>query len=400
MTGMGTIDAAVAALKAGAFDYFTKPLADDDRLTRTIANAAEKRRLKTRTQALEQMLDVKQNFEDLVGQSSKMSEVFKLVDAVAKAPSTVLLQGESGTGKELVARAIHRRSLRSHKPFVAVNCSALTETLLESELFGSHVKGAFTGALSSKKGLFQTASGGTLLLDEVGDMPVSTQVSLLRVLQEGEVRPVGSTESLPVDVRVIAATNVDLEKAMREGRFREDLFYRLNVISIQLPPLRDRPEDIPPLVHHFIQRYAKTLGKGVRGVTKDAMARLLRHTWRGNVRELENVIERAIVLTPGAELTESDLPASIGAELSNGEVEAASLIHLPFYQAKDLTVNAFARRYTTSIMRQSQGNVTHAARLAGIDRSNFRRLLKEYGVPARTEPEDEQQVEPLRDRPA
>ncbi len=387
ITGQGTIDAAVEALKAGAYDYFTKPLEDPDRLVRTLGNAAKKRRLATRTVVLERMLEVKETFEDLVGQSSKMTEVFKLVGAVAYAQSTVLIQGESGTGKELIARALHRRSPRHGKPFVAINCGALTETLLESELFG-HLKGAFTGALANKRGLFQAANGGTLFLDEIGDMPLSTQVRLLRVLQEGEVRPVGSTESVTVDVRVVAATNVDLAKAKSNGRFREDLFYRLNVISVQLPPLRDRPEDVPPLVQHFLSHYGKKAGKQLVGVTKEAMGVLSSHPWPGNVRELENVIERAVVLAQGREISVAELPPGLGAADSGGEVEAASLAHLPFSQARELNHSAFERRYASGVLRRSQGNISRAAELAGMDRSNFRRLLKQHGIAARVEPDD------------
>ncbi len=387
MTGHGTIDAAVEALQAGAFNYLTKPFVEHDRLLHTLGNAVAQRRLTLRTQHLERMLEVKERFEDLVGASPKMTEVFKLIDAVAYAPSTVLIQGESGTGKELVARALHRRSPRKDRPFVAVNCSALTETLLESELFG-HVKGAFTGAVSAKRGLFQAADGGTLFLDEIGDMPPSVQVRLLRVLQEGEVRPVGANENLKVDVRVVAATNVDLQKARAAGQFREDLFYRLNVISLQLPPLRDRLEDIPPLVAHFIARYAKKSGKPVSGVSKGAMARLVAHAWPGNVRELENAIERAVVLAPGPELTEAELGPEIGVAAAGGEVDPSSLAHLPFYQARDLNQAAFERRYCATLLRKTQGNISRAAELAAVDRSNFRRLLKQHGIAARSEPDD------------
>jgi len=388
VTGHGTVDAAVAALKAGAFDYFTKPFSDHERLIRTLTNAAEQRRLKSRTAQLERMLEVKESFEDLVGTSAKMTEVFKLIDSVAYASSTVLIQGESGTGKELVARALHRRSPRKNKAFLAVNCGALTETLLDSELFG-HLKGSFTGALSNKRGLFQAADGGTLFLDEIGEMPPQTQVRLLRVLQEGEVRPVGSNEPVHVDVRVVAATNVDLAKAKSAGKFREDLFYRLNVISVQLPPLRDRPEDIAPLVQHFIAKYSKKSGKTIGGVARAALERLVAHAWPGNVRELENAIERAVVLCQGHELSADDLPANIGAEAKASGDEPASLTHLPFYQARELNHAAFERRYCSTILRKTEGNITRAAELAGVDRSNFRRLLKQHGIAARNEPGDE-----------
>ncbi len=388
VTGHGTIDAAVEALKLGAFDYFTKPFTDHDRLVRTLHNAAAQRKLKSRTAQLERMLEVKESFEDLVGTSPKMTEVFKLIDSVAYASSTVLIQGEPGTGKELVARALHRRSPRKARPFVAVNCGALTETLLESELFG-HLKGSFTGAIANRRGLFQAADGGTLFLDEIGEMPPATQVRLLRVLQEGEVRPVGSNESVHIDVRVVAATNVDLAKAKAAGKFREDLYYRLNVIALQLPPLRERPEDIAPLVHHFVAKFAKKAGKTLTGVTRAAMEKVVAHGWPGNVRELENAIERAVVLCQGSELGAEDLPPNIGAEGKPAADEPASLTHLPFYQARELNHAAFERRYCSTILKKTEGNITRAAELAGVDRSNFRRLLKQHGIAAKADPGDE-----------
>jgi DNA-binding NtrC family response regulator len=387
MTSQASVSAGVAAVKAGAFDYLTKPFHDEERLVLTLTKAAEHRALRHRASTLEGMLSLKENFEDLIGRSPKMAEVFKMVDAVAPSNSTVMIQGESGTGKELIARALHRRSARHAKPFLAINCGALTETLLESELFG-HVKGSFTGALTSKKGLFQSAHGGTVFLDEIGDMPLSTQVRLLRTLQEGEVRAVGATDNEKVDVRIICATHVDLQKAKAAGRLREDFFYRINVIALQLPPLRDRPEDIRPLVEHFIERYARRAGKKITGISGEALDRLVAHSWPGNVRELENVIERAVVLTRGGEIAASELPAGLGEGTSGGDIDVASLAHLPMTEARALTVGAFERRYTMAQLRRTQGNISQAADLAGMDRSNFRRLLKEHGIAARAEPED------------
>jgi two-component system response regulator HydG len=381
MTAFATAETAVAAVKAGAYDYLTKPFENIDEVSLTVAKAVERKALKDRTRVLEEALSAKSQFEDMIGQSPQMRSVFKLVETVSYSSATVLIQGESGTGKELVARAIHFRSPRKDKPFVAVNCSALTDTLLESELFG-HVKGSFTGATSHKKGLFEAADGGTIFLDEIGDVPPATQVRLLRVLQEGEVRRVGANESIKVDVRVIAASNVDLARAKEQGKFREDLFYRLNVIAVNLPPLRDRPEDIPLLASHFMKMYAAKAGKQITGITQGAMEALTVHRWVGNVRELENVIERAVVLTSNEVLDVEELPPGFRERSQGGgdAVEIFSLAHLPYAQAKRLAMRAFERRYLSALLEKSNYNVSSAARAAGVDRSNFRRLLKQYEV--------------------
>ncbi|MER2559479.1 MAG: sigma-54 dependent transcriptional regulator [Myxococcaceae bacterium] len=384
MTAFATVETAVEAVKAGAYDYLTKPFENIDVLSLAVGRAAEKKSLRDRTRVLEEALNVKNQFEDLVGQSQQMRSVFKLVETVSYSTATVLIQGESGTGKELVARAIHFRSPRKDKPFVAVNCSALTDTLLESELFG-HMKGSFTGATANKKGLFEAADGGTIFLDEIGDIPAATQVRLLRVLQEGEVKRVGANDTLRVDVRVIAATNVDLTKAKEQGKFREDLFYRLNVISVGLPPLRDRPEDIPLLASHFLKIYTTKMGKKISGISTGAMEALTTARWIGNVRELENVIERAVVMNATEQIEVDDLPAEIRSnQKGGGEVELYSLAHLPYAQAKKLAMRAFERRYLSALLEKSLGNVSSAARAAGVDRSNFRRLLKQYEVAGRT----------------
>jgi two-component system response regulator HydG len=384
MTAFATVETAVEAVKAGAYDYLTKPFESIDVLSLAVGRAAEKKSLRDRTRVLEEALNARNQFEDLVGQSQQMRSVFKLVEMVSYSTATVLIQGESGTGKELVARAIHFRSPRKDKPFVAVNCSALTETLLESELFG-HVKGSFTGATGNKKGLFEAADGGTIFLDEIGDLPPATQVRLLRVLQEGEVKRVGANDSIKVDVRVIAATHVDLAKAREQGRFREDLFYRLNVITVQLPPLRDRPEDIPLLASHFLALFSKKMQKPLGGITPAAMECLTTARWVGNVRELENVMERAVVLNTTGAIEIDDLPAELRvAQRGGGEVELFSLAHLPYAQAKKLAMRAFERRYLSALLEKSRGNVSSAARAAGVDRSNFRRLLKQYEVGGRS----------------
>jgi DNA-binding NtrC family response regulator len=394
MTGEATVDAAVAAMKAGVYDYLTKPLVDLERVSLVVEKAAELTRFRERASMLESSLEAKESFEDLVGQSHKMTELFRMLEAVAPSSASVLVQGETGTGKELIARAVHRRSTRKHGPFVTVNCAALSESLLESELFG-HVKGAFTGAVADRPGLLRAADGGTLFLDEIGDMPLATQVRLLRVLQEGEIKPVGSHNTVHVDVRVIAASNVDLARAAERGRFREDLFFRLNVIALQVPPLRDRPEDIPPLVYHFLRKYSRKTGKSVTAVSSKGMDVLTTHGWPGNVRELENAIERAVVLATGSAVDTRDLPAGLGNAGPSSDLDAASLSHLPLASAKRLAVMAFERRYLTNVLRREHGNVARAAAAAGVDRSNFRRLLKEYGVAARSEPDEpEQATEP------
>ena len=395
MTAFATVETAVEAVKAGAYDYLTKPFENIDELSLTVAKAAERKALKDRTRVLEEALTARDQFEDLIGQSVQMREIFKTVETVSHSSATVLIQGESGTGKELVARAIHYRSPRKDNPFVAVNCSALTETLLESELFG-HLKGAFTGATAHKKGLFEAADGGTIFLDEIGDVPPATQVRLLRVLQEGEVKRVGASETTHVDVRVIAASNVDLAKAREQGKFREDLFYRLNVISVHLPPLRDRPEDIPLLAQHFLKVFSEKMGKRVNGISPAAMEAITCHRWVGNVRELENVIERAMVLTSGPVVDVNDLPPGFrDAPKGGGEVEVFSLAHLPYAQAKLLAMRAFERRYLTALLEKSGNNVSSAARAAGVDRSNFRRLLKQYEVTTRSRSKAPKSDDPL-----
>ena len=379
MTAFATVETAVAAVKGGAYDYLTKPFENIDDVVLTVQKAVERKALLDRNRQLEGMLDVRDRFEGLIGQGPKMQAVFRLIEGVAYSSATVLVMGESGTGKELAARALHYKSPRRDKPFVAVNCSALTETLLESELFG-HVRGAFTGAVVNKKGLFEAADSGTLFLDEIGDIPPSTQVRLLRALQEGEIKRVGSNETIKVDVRVIAATNRDLGKLMAESKFREDLYYRLNVISIHLPPLRERPEDVPLLVHHFLAKYGAKTGKQLTRIEPTAMEALTTHRWNGNVRELENVIERAVVLAQGNMLVASDLPPGFGAARSGAEVGTATLAHLPYAQAKKLALRAFERRYLSAVLTRCEGNISSAARAAGVDRSNFRRLLKQYEV--------------------
>ncbi len=383
MTGHATVETAVAALKAGAYEYLTKPFENVEDVARVVARAADRKRLIDRNRQLETQLEELAGRHGLVGVSAPMREVARMIDAVAYSAATVLVTGESGTGKELVARALHQKSSRRSHTFVALNCGALTETLLESELFG-HVKGAFTGAQRDQKGLFEAADGGTIFLDEIGDIPLSTQVRLLRVLQEGEMKRVGSAESVKVDVRVIAATHRDLPKLVKAGKFREDLFYRLNVIAIPLPPLRDRIEDVPLLAHHFLKRYAERLGKKIRTLSPEAMDLLGGYRWPGNVRELENAVERAVVLCRGDTISAVDLPPSITGRTAplvrevphNGDEQA--WLTQSYATAKENALRRFERSYVELLMRACDSNISAAARKAGMDRSNFKRVLRKY----------------------
>jgi two-component system response regulator HydG len=385
MTGHATVETALSAVRAGAYDYLTKPFEDVELVARAVAKAAERKMLFDRNRRLETQLREKEGAspEGLVGNSAPIREVVRMIEAVAYSATTVLVTGESGTGKELVARALHARSPRRSHPFVALNCGALTETLLESELFG-HVRGAFTGAQRDQKGLFDAADGGTIFLDEIGDIPMATQVRLLRVLQEGEIKRVGSADSVRVDVRVIAATHRDLPRLVKSGRFREDLFYRLNVINVPLPSLRDRVEDIPLLAHHFLRRYAERLGKRVRTLAPDAVELLCGYRWPGNVRELENAIERAVVLCRGEAVTASDLPPAVTGRTAplvrevpvNGD--EAVWLTMSYAAAKEQALRRFEKGYVETLMRHCDSNISAAARKAGMDRSNFKRVLRKY----------------------
>jgi len=379
MTAFATIDTAVSAIKLGAYDYLTKPFENLETIENVVRRCAERKRLIDRNRQLESQIETKERFEGMVGSSMKMREVFKLVESVSYSAASVLIEGESGTGKELVAKAIHYRSPRKDKAFVVINCSALSETLLESELFG-HMKGSFTGAIANKKGLFEAADGGTMFLDEIGEIPLSTQVKLLRVLQEGEVKRVGSNENAMVDVRIVAATNADLQEMMKKGTFREDLYYRLNVISVRLPPLRDRREDVPTLAYHFLKKYNKRMGKNVERISPEAMALLQGYKWVGNVRELENVMERAVVLEHGDNIEPRALPPHIAQGAPIGIEDSKSLSNLPYKKAKRMALMSFEKRYLSTLLQKSSGNISQASRAAGLDRSNFRRILKKYDL--------------------
>ncbi len=333
--------------------------------------------------SLERQTTSRYVYEGIISRSRKMQEIFSIIDNVAVTVSTILITGESGTGKEMVARAIHNKSPRHHKPFVVINCAAIPEQLLESELFG-HKRGSFTGAIADKKGLFDEANDGTVFLDEIGEVPPSIQVKLLRVLQEGEIRPVGDVNPHHVDVRVLAATNQDLVQCVKEGRFREDLYYRLNVISIALPPLRDRTDDVPLLTYHFLEKYSNKTGKRVDKIAVDALQALQAYSWIGNVRELENVVERAVVLATEDTISARDLPPRILGESFYllGEEGSGDLTQYSYREAKERMLVSFNRAYLKSLLKMSSGNISYAAEKAGMDRSNFKKLLKKYGVDA------------------
>ncbi len=383
MTAYGTPENAFRAVKLGAYDWLKKPFENIDEVAHVVQQALEHRRLIHRNRYLEHQVGISERFEDLIGKSDGMRAVFERVESAAPSDASILIQGESGTGKELIARAIHRRSPRATQAMIAVHCGAIAETLLESELFG-HTRGAFTGANQTRKGHFEVADGGTIFLDEVGEMSLATQVKLLRVLQEGEIMRVGSSESRRVDVRTIAATNVDLSEATRGKRFREDLFYRLNVIPIRLPPLRERREDIPLLAHHFLAKYAQRSRKAVHAIATSAMDALQAYRWPGNVRELENVIEAAVVLARGEEIDVTDLSHELRLRAKGAPAVAVSgpssgaRIDEPFARAKSLAVSEFERSYVTGMLDRTNGNISEAARRAGLDRSNFRRVMLKY----------------------
>jgi two-component system response regulator GlrR len=366
LTAHGSIESAVEAMRKGAYSYLTKPFEAQD-LFFQMERALENRRLSSEVNRLKNLLKEKYDFDNIVAKSGKMQRVLEMVARIAQTDSTVYIHGESGTGKELIAKAIHLASARKNKAFIALNCAALPETLLESELFG-HEKGAFTGAIRSTKGLFTQAHEGSLFLDEIGDMSLSLQAKLLRVLQERQFYPVGSERSVEVDVRVVVATQKDLEEAVKQGGFREDLFYRIHVIPIPLPPLRERKEDIPPLVEHFLKKYNQQMKKEIEGLTPAAMQRLMLHDWPGNVRELENTIEYAVAMAQQNWIKEDLI-------LQTRTLQAPEPLK-PLKESKD----AFEKTYLTNLLQISEGNVSRAAKLAGKYRADFYDLLKKHGL--------------------
>ncbi len=371
ITAFSSVESAVEAMKKGAFDYVTKPV-DADALHLTVARALEFNNLKKENASLKQRLDDKFDFGNLVGSSQALRELGETLRLVAPSDAIVLISGESGTGKELVAEAVHHNSLRKDKSFIKVNCAALHENLLESELFG-HEKGSFTGATEQRKGRFELADKGTLFLDEIGDMSATTQAKILRVLQEGEFERLGGTKTLKTDVRVITATHKDLEKMVAEGTFRQDLYFRLSVVPLHLPPLRERPMDIPALAEHFLTRYTEKNRKDIRRFHSDAIEALLSYAWPGNIRELENSIERAVILCLDEQISVQHLPSQVQQALQDTENHAFAI-------RPGLSLKEMEKELILSTLRQTDNNRTRAAVILGITRQTLQNKLKEYDL--------------------
>ncbi len=374
ITAYGTIKQAVEALKAGALDYIVKPF-DVEELKIIVAQGLEKSRLQKENILLKKELKEKYSFKNMIGKSKKMREIYSLIEKVAGIDSTVLITGESGTGKEIAARAIHFLSRRKEHPFISINCGALPENLLESELFG-HAKGSFTGAFTTKKGMFEVAEKGTLFLDEVGEMSPWTQVKLLRAIQERKIRRVGGTEEIPVDVRIIAATNQDLKKKIEKGEFREDLFYRLNVISFEMPPLRKRKEDIPLLVHHFLQKYCQNMQKSMKRISPRVMKIFESYDWPGNVRELENLIERIVAIEERETITEESLPEELVSP--KRKLEGGLFIQPGFCLNEYL--DEISRNCIKEAIEATGGNLKKSASILGINYRSMRYLVDKFGL--------------------
>jgi len=370
LTGHGTVESAVDAMRAGAYDFLTKPL-NLDRLSLLVKRALQNRELVLQHRELEREVSGKRSFEHIIGKSPAMTRVFDIVKKVASTKASVLITGESGVGKELIANALHNLSPRKDKPFIKVHCAALAETLLESELFG-HEKGSFTGAVSRKRGRFELAHGGTIFLDEIGEIDQSVQIKLLRVLQEKKFERVGGEEVIEVDVRVITATNRDLEREIAEGRFREDLFYRLNVVRIHVPPLRERKDDIPMMIASFVKEFAEENGKRIEGIDPKARSALYAYDWPGNVRQLRNCVESAVVMSSSPVITLDDLPPSIRPG------EEAPSIHIPV----GATMAEAERQVIMQTLSANAGNKTKTAEVLGIGRKTLHRKLDEYGADA------------------
>jgi two-component system, NtrC family, response regulator HydG len=367
ITAFGTIESAIKAMKMGAYDYITKPFKVDE-FVLIVRKALEHRFLKREVVRLRKEVQSRYDFHHLIGKSPVMQKIYDLIEKISYSASNVLISGESGTGKELVAKAIHFNGVRKEGPFIALNCAAIPDTLLESELFG-YRKGAFTDAKSDKRGLLFEANEGTLFLDEITEMPLTLQAKLLRVIEERTVRPLGDTDSYPIDVRVVSTTNKDISKLIQDGRFREDLYYRLKVIDVELPPLRHRKEDIPLIVQHFITKYNHSLRKTISGISENALRLLLRYRWPGNVRELENVIERAITLTPNDIISPEDLPTPLSQE--EDEISTAKALQEKY------TVDQLEKEYIKRVLIEAGGNKSKAAQILGLDRKTLYRKLQE-----------------------
>jgi two-component system response regulator AtoC len=373
MSAYGTMDTAIEAMKRGAYDYVSKPFKADEILL-TLKKAEERERLRRENRLLQQSMRERYSYAQMIGRSPAMQEIFATIEKVAEYKTSVLVTGESGTGKELIARAIHYNSSRADKPLVTVNCGAIPETLLESELFG-HKKGSFTDAIRDKRGLFQEAHGGSIFLDEIGELPRPLQVKLLRALQEEEIKRVGDTQSTKIDIRVMAATTKDLAEEVKSGRFRDDLYYRINVLHITVPPLRERPEDIPQLILHFIDKTRKRLSSEVSGVSPAAGRALQAYSWPGNVRELENFIERAMVMAGGDSIELGDLPPALQAKVETADFVADD---------NNLSIKEASKRLERTLIRkaleQTGGNRTQAARILEISHPALLYKMKDYGI--------------------
>lgn len=370
ITAFGSLETAISAMRNGASDYILKPVEFDELLIKA-KRLFEVTDMLIENKVLREEINRKYDFENIIGKSPAIKKVFDMIQAVAETDSTVLISGNSGTGKELVARAIHFKSKRKGKPFIAVNCGAISENLIESELFG-HKKGAFTGAISDKEGYMKAADGGTLFLDEISEMPPQLQVKLLRAIQEKEYTPVGTTVSLPVNVRYVATTNRILEEEVKAGRFREDLFYRLNVVEINLPSLKEREEDIPLLADHFLNKYRHELNKNIKGIDNEAMRALLNHDWKGEVRELENIIERAVIFSKGEFIVTEDLPASF--QSSKNKMEFS------FSGSLDDSVRRFERDFILRVLEENENNKEKTADTLKVGLSTLYRKLKELDI--------------------
>ena len=376
MTAFGSIETAVEAMKKGANDYITKPFSSEE-LVLIIKNVLEKQSLEYEIKILRKEVEGIYSFGNIIGKNQKMQEVYDLISDVADTDATVLIRGETGTGKELVAKSIHFNSRRKDRVFVSLNCGALPETLLESELFG-YEKGAFTGALKQKIGKFEYANGGTIFLDEVTDLSPTTQVKLLRVLQEKVIERVGGNEQLDVDVRIIAATNRDLEEEVEHGNFREDLYYRLNVVPIKLPPLRERKEDIPLLTKHFLAKYTQLLNKDINIISQEVLNEIMAYDWPGNVRQLENLIERAIIMAKENTIYHIDLSDDLRRRKNGLQQNLA--VELPFKEAKKMVVSGYEKEYFINLLRRCKGYITQSSRISNLDMKTLRRKMKEYGL--------------------